>query len=245
MASPTETAAQPQHHIPPPTGERIPLKANVFEKMQSANTQLLPLFPYLGQDAIVPCGAIFCGGPYEFGRFWHANPLTEIVLAFGSDGGNILPGDVHVLAPTHAVHPYLKDPTSPNSFLLVAITQREATEVPGFGREAVIYRCTKCSEELLSHEFATPVLPPGAERPPDADAYPAFLTLVGTLDAADRYNADEALRTCSKCGTVNPPFPVDLWGLQAYVQQSRTANAARRYLDAAGQAALGVDTQGA
>jgi hypothetical protein len=239
MAAPTETpAAKPPHRIPPPTGERIPLKANVFEKMQSANTQLLPLFPYMGVDAIVPCGATFCGGPYEFGRFFHSNPLDEIVLAFGTDGGNIQPGDVHVLAKTHAVHPYLKNPTSPDSFLLIAITQRESTEVPGYGREAVTFRCSQCSEELVQLDFAAAALPPRAERGPDADPYPAFTTLVGTLDAANLYNGDEAQRACKKCGIVNAPFPVDLWGLRAYVQQCRTGNAARRALDAAARDAL-------
>jgi hypothetical protein len=233
-----QTAARPSsHRIPRPTGERLPLKTNVFEVMQSANTQLLPLFPYLGEGAIVPCGATFSGGPHDFGHFFHTNPLDEIVVAFGTDGGNIQPGDVHVLAKTHGVRPYLKDPTSPDSFLLVAITQREATEAPGYGREAITFRCQKCAEELFSLEFAALALPPRDQRPADAETYPAFGTLVGTLDAANAFNADEAQRTCKKCGTVTPPFPVDLWGLRAYVQQSRTVNAARRALDAAARAA--------
>src|SRR5262245_17969552 len=102
MAVPTRSATvRPEHRIPPPTGERLPLKANVFQAMQSANTQLLPLFPYMGAGAIVPCGATFHGGPIDWGRFFHTNPITEIVLALGTDGGNVQPGDVHVLAPTH------------------------------------------------------------------------------------------------------------------------------------------------
>lgn len=246
MAVSTQSAApESRHRIPPPTGERLPLKANVFQAMQSANTQLLPLFPYLGAGAIVPCGATFQGGPIDWGRFFHTNPITEIVLALGTDGGSVLPGDVHVLAPTHAVHPYLKDPRSPDSFLLVAITQREATNAPGFGQEAITFRCMQCSEELVHYEYATPVLPPRADWAPDADPYPAFSTLVGTLDASAVYNGDEARRTCAKCGTVNPPFPIDVWGLGAYVQQSRTANAARRALDEAARAAMGAATDDA
>jgi hypothetical protein len=241
MSVQPQSAARPaSHRIPRPRGDRLPLKANVFEAMQSANTQLLPLFPYLGEGAIVPCGATFSGGQHDFGHFFHSNPLDEIVVAFGADGGNIQPGDVHVLAKTHGVRPYLKDPTSPDSFLVVCITQREAPEAPGYGREAITFRCQQCSEELLRFEYAAAALPPRDQRAADAEPYPAFTTLVGTLDASNTFNDDEAQRTCAKCGTVNPPFPIDLWGLRAYVQQSRTVNAARRALDAAAARAAGV-----
>jgi len=64
----------------------------------------------------------FSGGPHDFGHFFHTNPLDEVVLGFGTDRGNIRPEDVHVLAKTHGVRPYLKDPTSPDSFLVISIT---------------------------------------------------------------------------------------------------------------------------
>ena len=65
MAQMTASSAAParEHRIPPPTGAREPLKVNVYERMQHANTQLVPLFPYYGPGAIVYSGALFRGGP--------------------------------------------------------------------------------------------------------------------------------------------------------------------------------------
>jgi hypothetical protein len=229
MSVQPQSAARPaSHRIPRPRGDRLPLKANVFEAMQSANTQLLPLFPYLGEGAIVPCGATFSGGPHDFGHFSHSNPLDEIVVAFGADGGNIQPGDVHVLAKTHGVRPDIKGPTDPSTFLVTCITQRDAADAPGYGREAITFRCRGCSEALLRFEFdALPPPPPGAAG---AERYATFATITGTLAAAEAFNADEARRTCPKCGRVNAPFPLRGW--TRYVAQSRTANAARRSLEA-------------
>ena len=57
--------ASRDHRIPPPDGTREPRKVNVFEQMQHANTQLIPLFPYYGPGAIVYSGAIFRGGQHR------------------------------------------------------------------------------------------------------------------------------------------------------------------------------------
>ncbi|HMK11809.1 MAG TPA: hypothetical protein VK461_09525, partial [Acidimicrobiales bacterium] len=73
-----------EHRIPPPTGTREPLKVNVYERMQHANTQLVPLFPYYGPGAIVYSGALFRGGPgYDVGHFFHYNTVDEITFVWG------------------------------------------------------------------------------------------------------------------------------------------------------------------
>src|SRR5262245_7484110 len=113
--------------IPRPTAEKPPLKANIFERMQSSNTQLLPLFPYLGPGAIVPCGSIFrggdaagfasCGGEEEsFGRFFHDNDADEVALNFATDLPPFGCGHLRVLANHHGVQGRVRDAADPNSF---------------------------------------------------------------------------------------------------------------------------------
>ena len=99
-------------------------------------------------------------------------------------------------------------------------------------------RCKQCSAVLLRCEYAAEAVPPFAERGGDAERYTAFATIVGTLEATETFNADEARRTCRQCGTVSSPFPMRGWS--AYVQQTRTANAARRALGVAARDALGA-----
>jgi len=44
------------HRIAPPDGSREPMRVNIFDAMIGANSQLLPLFPYLGEGATNRCG---------------------------------------------------------------------------------------------------------------------------------------------------------------------------------------------
>jgi len=239
MAAQPRMVAPVTRRIAPSAAGKAPLKVNIYQAMQATNTTLLPLFPYLEEGAIVPCGAIFCGGPgRSFGHFFHTNPLNEVVLILGAQGGNVEAGDVHVLAKTHGVRPDIKDPTDPTSFLIACITQREEPAAPEYGREAITFRCKQCSAVLLRCEYAAEAVPPFAERGGDAERYTTFATIVGTLEATETFNADEARRTCRQCGTVSSPFPMRGWS--AYVQQTRTANAARRALGVAARDALGA-----
>ena len=51
----------------------------------------------------------------------------------------------------HGVNSFLRDPESPDSFLLVTIVQRQSdTEAQ---TEKLIWRCMKCHEHLFVHEF--------------------------------------------------------------------------------------------
>jgi hypothetical protein len=204
------------------------LKVNVYERMQFANTQLMPLFPYYGAGAIVPCGAILRGGAEkEFGHFFHWNTADELVIVFGAEGAMLATGQVYVTQPLHGVNSFLKNPRDPNSFIVLTVTQRQS--VGQFQAEAVIFRCGKCHEQLLRHEYdASPPEPPGDG--PDDTVYQEFVTLRGSSDAAQQLNSDEAMRTCPKCGYVNPPFPLDTWGWVDAMSQNQTVNGARRAL---------------
>jgi hypothetical protein len=236
------TADHQRRRIPSPTDEKVPLKANLFEKMQASNSELVPLFPYFGRGAMVPAAALmhggsgagfadFGGGASEFGHFFHYNDADEVTVVWATDGGPRGAGLIRCLANHHGVKPHLRDPQDPNSFSITVITQRQSLDGPQ--REAVQFRCEKCHETLIHHEYDATPLPPRDQRPPDADPYPALPTIVGSAEAAEVYNASEAARTCPKCGTVSQPFPLEQWGWSTHTQNSRLINAARRALDAA------------
>ena len=73
--------------IPPPTGDKEPLKVNVYNFVHFTKTALAPLFPYFDEGSIVPCTATFRGGPkVDYSRFQHFNTVDEVLLTFGAEG---------------------------------------------------------------------------------------------------------------------------------------------------------------
>jgi hypothetical protein len=217
--------------IPPPRADRPPLRTNLFNHMQKANTTLAPLFPYLHRGAIVPTGALFVGGPgKDWGQFYHHNSVDEVIIAFVTEGSTMQTGLLYNGGRMHGVNSFLKDPTKAGSFALFTITQRQLDE--GSQPEAVTLNCSKCNKQVFKcewdgasmaegHELAAPF--PGASAP-------------GWLIARD-YNEDPAQRTCGHCGHVNDRFPVSSWGWDAYGERSLTMREARRMLvDAAAPA---------
>ncbi len=206
--------------IPPPDGGREPLKVNVYERMQHANTKLVPLFPYYGPGAMVLSGAVFRGSPgYDVGHFFHKNSVQEVTFVWGSSGALLETGRVMAGASLHGVNSFLRDPDSPDSFVLVTICQRQTDSEPQ--TEQVIFRCTKCHEHLLVHEFT--------ETPSDDETmrFPEFPTINQSVEPVERFNRDEAVRTCAKCGHLNDQFPMERWGWDQWAMQQRTANEAR------------------
>jgi hypothetical protein len=107
--------------------------------------------------------------------------------------------------------------------------------------EAIIFRCQKCSAELVRLDFDASAPGSAAHDPsqwggsPD-DPIPMFATVWGSAEAARIYN-DESARTCRDCGHLNAEHPDPLWGWQRWVDQSRTANRAKRLMVAAAAAA--------
>jgi hypothetical protein len=219
--------------IPLPDGRREPRKVNVYEQMQHANTQLVPLFPYYGPGAIVYSGAIFRGGPgYDVGHFFHDNTVHEVSFVWGASGALIDTGRIMATPNLHGVNSFLRDPESPESFLLITICQRQTDDVQ---TERLVWRCSECHEHLLQHEYsATP-----ADE--EEDRFPGFPTLNESVEPVARYNSDEAIRTCPKCGHVNDPFPMEMWGWAQWARQQRTVNDARDALLAKASSTLGAE----
>lgn len=217
----------PSHRIPPPSPDRPPLRANVFEFMQYANTSLAPMFPtYLERGSIVPCATLFIGGPdAEFGHFFHENTEEEVALVMADHGAHKGTGTVMIAPLHHGVNSFLKDPKDPASFLLIMITQRQRDAGPQ--AERILFRC-KCNEVLYDFGFdATPpaTFVPGVDK--------ILITTRDSSSAAEAFNADEKLRTCKRCGTVAPPFPIAPWGWTQHTAQHRAVARARAVLTTA------------
>lgn len=233
----TGSAAAPEKapRIPPPSGAPEPLKVNVFDLMTGAACQLLPLFPYHGAGAMVPCGAVFTGDPDdgEFGHFFHYNTVEEVAVTFGANDAMLQTGQIFVTQQLHGVNSFLRTPGNPEAYILMTITQHQNED--GDQGEAILFRCQKCHGQLLRFDYnATPKGVEGHDPTqwggsPD-DEVPMFVTIWGTNKAAEDYSNDESLRTCPKCGHLNAPHPMPKWGWQRYVEQVRTAELAKRSL---------------
>jgi hypothetical protein len=210
--------------IPKPSPDRPPLRTNVFEFMQYSNTSLAPLFPsYIERGSIVPCGTLFMGGKdAEYGHFFHDNTEEEVGLVIADHGAHKGAGTVMVAPQLHGVNCFLKDPKDPESFLLIIITQRQRERDPQ--SERVFFRCG-CNQVLFEHGYdATPA------DTFEADGAKIFVSMQGSSTAAEAFNADVALRTCSRCGTVHDPFPVGAWGWTQHTLHHRAVERARTVL---------------
>lgn len=237
----TDTApdASPRHarRIPPPSPTREPMKVNIFDFATVATCQLLPLFPYFDAGAMVPCCAVISGDPddSEFGMFFHYNTAQEVAVNFGASNAMLQSGQIFVTQQLHGVNSFLRDPADPTAFIVMTITQHQAEE--GDQREAIIFRCRECNEELHRHDYNA--APKGADGfdpsqwggTADDDVTP-FVTLWGSDKAAVDYN-DEVVRTCPKCHHVNPEHPHHKWGWNHYVSQVRAAESAKRAFQSA------------
>jgi hypothetical protein len=229
------------HGIPPPSGEREPLRTNVYELMRNSATQLVPLFPYFGRGAMVPAGALFRGAPNSpYGRFFHRNSEEEVYICFGAQGAMARAGGMFIQGKMHEVQSPLLDPDDSNGFVVSVITQRQAEDRNQ--QESLTFRCSECNNRLFVFEFpSTPA--DGVDQHADDyggrddDAYPMFPTQWGSYAAADAFNRDVKARTCDKCGHVNEPFPHDAWGWQRWVSHHEVVNSARRLLDESARAA--------
>jgi hypothetical protein len=207
--------------IPRPSPDRPPLRVNAYEHAQLANTSLAPLFPYMQRGAIVPTTTLFVGSPdAEFGHFFHENTEEEVALVIADHEGLKGKGMMMIAPQLHGVQCFLKEPHDPQSFLLIVITQRQNdTEAQ---RERVFFRCG-CNNVLFERSYDST---PADVHDPRANH--VFITNRESAAVAIEYNSDEALRTCSKCGKVNPPFPHRAWGWEAHTVLHTVAADARR-----------------
>jgi hypothetical protein len=214
--------------IPPPAPDKPPLQANVFHALRSANTALMPLFPYVGDGDIVPGATVFWGGENrETSAFNHTNTVDEVAICFAAAKSRMRAGFVHVGSRTHVVGNFFEDTSDPEILMVIVVTQRQAEK--GMPQsESLTFFCSKCQTVLLKHEFSsknqgdTALGLPGYHPPLD--------TLTEGAICLEPYNTDQAARTCPKCGTLNDPFPVSVWGWDAYYKNGLAAERARRQL---------------
>jgi hypothetical protein len=209
-----------------------PLKVNVFERLQSHVSQLTPLFPYLGDGAIVPATSLFIGHQgFRPGRFSHYNTVEEVTLCLGAVGSYIQSANLRVINRTHAVTAPLVDPTDPEAFVVVVITQRNNAE-PG-QPEAIMFMCPQCNKLMARYDY-------DAKRDSrDLGPVPEFSTLYNSFRVVEAFNADLGARTCKHCGHVEPPFPAEEWGWGRYTRHTEVVNRARQQLETISTEVLG------
>lgn len=231
----------PTRHVEPPTGEREPLKVNIYERMSKSNAQLIPIFPYDDAGAVVPCGAVLYGGAERsHPHFFHWNTVSELLVAWGSNEAMIATGALMATQPFHGVNSFLRDEKKEGTFALVTITQRQSCEAGQ--REALTAKCESCKKDILKFEYdSAPYGAPDFEAStytaPD-DLVRQFSTQWGGAEFAKLRNSDE-VRICQHCGHENSLFEMSAWGWDRMVNQTSVANAAARSLEATAQQALG------
>jgi hypothetical protein len=212
--------------IPKPSPDRPPLRVNAYEFLASANTSLLPFFPYVERGAIVPAGNLVYGGPdRDYGHFYHQNTEEEVVLTMGERGALKGTGTIMNTPLEHGVNSFLKDPADPESFLCNVIVQRQRESGPQ--SERFYIRCG-CNEIIYSLAFDGT---PGDVY--DPRIHSNFKTLGDSARGVDEFNSDESVRTCKRCGKIAAPFPRDTWGWNRHDDTYRFAMKAEQTLQAA------------
>jgi hypothetical protein len=206
---------------------KAPRKVNVFESMTAHQGMLeqLPLFPYFGPGDIVPTAALSLSLP-DMPRmhFYHYNDIPEVILTLGADGALFTPGQLYLQQGTHGVTTFLRQGRAPEAqgyqiSLIIIRMKKEGPQSEGF-----VLRCASCNEVVFRMDRDVWAGP--AHR-----YYPELANIRFYADAADAFNAEQ--RTCSKCGAVQPRFPIELTGWRRYAQYVDLANRARADLEAA------------
>ena len=223
----TETAVGAGLAMPAPKPGKPPLSVNLYQFVQGANVQLLPLFPYEGLGDIVPCAvARRTLAGEEQGSFLHENDVDEVMICFGGNG-RVRAGDVRVGPRTHTVG----GAAAPaDSFAVNCVTQRQVEQ--GEQMEAMTMICEQCSRPVFRYAFSG--------RPKDdrsAKGVHVLPTTEGSAVCIGAWNGDETLRTCDHCGHVNRPFPIEFWGWDRYMEKTGVAKDALRMLHEDGAAA--------
>lgn len=218
----------PSLQLPSPREDRPPLRANLLNTMQKANTTLTPLFPYMHPGAIVPTGALFIGGPgRDYGQFYHHNSVDEVIIAFVAKDATLRTGQLYNGGRVHGVNSFLKDQFAAGSYVVFTVTQRQLEQGPQ--PEAVTLLCESCRKEVFRTEYDA------TSRPDAVELDQPFSTPALLAAPVRAYNEDPQARVCADCGHPNPPFPLDIWGWEDYSRQSAVMGIAKRDLHGAAQ----------
>jgi hypothetical protein len=208
-------------NIPAPDPARPPMISNVFHAVRSANTKLMPMFPYTEAGCLVPGASVFSGGKGSgIGVFTHTNSVDEVAITFASVGSGIRTGDVFVGAREHMVGGFFHEEEADQNLMVIVVVQRQA-EAGVAQHESLSFICGQCQAPLSRVEY------PARTDHGGGDAAAALETLTDGAIWAREFNASEDLRTCKKCGHVNPPFPLGVWGWEEYRRNYETAEKAR------------------
>ena len=206
--------------IAKPDTNRRCMKVNAFDFARGSNSALQPLFPYLGDGAIVPCIAVFRGGATSNSVFQHSNTVDEVAMVFGAERTFLRPGDINVGDKTHTVGSFLSD--DPEGYALMVITQRQS-EAGVKQHEAIVMHCEKCQHELVRHEFDSK-----ADYHASVGILKDYLaplhTILGSAEAANLLNENASARECPECGHNNPPFHIGTYHWDVHVTQNWCVN---------------------
>jgi hypothetical protein len=219
--------------IAKPAGDKEPLKTNVYQLQQIANTTLAPLFPYVDAGSIVPATSCFEGGPGKhYGRFQHFNTVDEIALTFGARGSRRGGGVVRVGPKLHMVQGPFQDPENPENVAIAVVTQRQSPD--GKQREEIRFVCKKCDRMIYREEIEI-IVPLRGQQRKVMGPHSHFPTPSESYSSAKKFNDSDDARTCKNCGHVNAPFPIEAWGWDQYATQKRIIDRAYdAMLDASG-----------
>ena len=211
--------------IPLPDPARPPLLSNVFHAVRHTNTKLMPMFPYAEDGCLVAGASVFSGGKGRgIGAFNHTNSVDEVSIAFACVGSGIRSGDVFVGARDHLVGAFFNEEEADHNLMVIVVVQRQ-TEPGVAQRESLNFICAKCQSPLSRRDFSAKN--GHATTATNRDSALALETLTEGALWAREYNESEALRTCGKCGHLNPPFPLHVWGWEEYRNNYVAAEKAR------------------
>jgi hypothetical protein len=203
----------------PLSAGRSPIKKNLFEEVINASgtLELVPVFPYFHDGALVPCLSVSTGRPGtgKF-QFLHDNVVPEVLICLADHKGSIRAGQMMALPNLHAVNNFIKDVDDEDAYVVVLITIRINREDEQ--REGFIVRCKACNALVYERYL-------NLKEVPQPAFYPVFSAIGLYADAADEFNASD--RACPECGAVQDPLPVDQLGWRRYVSHARVANRAR------------------
>jgi hypothetical protein len=231
--SESERRAAGHGEIALPSDEKVPLKVNIYDFARTATTALSPMFPYFTPGCIVPCIALQDPGHRgAMGYFVHYNTVQEVNVCFGSSGSFRVSGGVAVGPTTHPVGDKPGQPSNSDMFYIGVITQRQSIGLPQ--KEAMIFHCEKCSEEIFRRDYDAYDFPDRLDGP----ASPQLIglpTIAQSAVAAEAFNRSETQRTCKNCGHVSLPFPTAYWGWDHYRRRTAIAVAARKLMSDAAE----------
>jgi len=200
--------------IDPPAADFYPRKANIYEEMIKANSQLGPMFPYTHPGSILALLVFNRGDRRPGGRFEHNNTVDEIYCCLGSSVGWMRPGQVFVSTREHDV--YGMDTQSTEDYFVVYYLQRQKDH--GEHKEVMVFRCGKCNDALYRYQYDG-----NCANYFTAANRPLVPTIVGAENWALHLEKHPELLKCPKCGHQNEPFPRESWGWGQYLNNADLA----------------------